>query len=178
MKTNDTSASKSTPAGMNPGDALQAADAVALRDHRAALPKAAELPVLDGTEFHVIKRYEPKADGYRFLHGVALAWHQDRLFASFGHNKGGENTDTEEARFCTSADGGRTWSHVATIDPGESHRNAALSYPCAKEHQGKLYVGYSNNGGNVGRIGEGRELWNNNSAELAIIPVEKLKVRP
>ena len=331
MKTNDASAAKSAPAGMNPGEAPQAADAGALRNHRAALPKAAELPVLDGTEFHVIKRYEPKADGYRFLHGVALAWHQDRLFASFGHNKGGENTDTEEARFCTSVDGGRTWSHVATIDPGddpglgvshgvflplngrlwafhgaytgtmqnvhtraylldettgrwqrkgtvvegkrvtnmarwgaearalvavsedygrkwtpsrasnlpmatskpcagmlstgqrflicstsadgakrrspltiavsepgetrfskvfvirhaefpvgpgESHRNAALSYPCALEHQGKLYVGYSNNGGNVGRIGEGRELWNNNSAELAIIPVEKLKVRP
>lgn len=397
MKTNDASASKSAPAGMNPGEALQAADAVALWDHRAALPKAAELPQVQGTEFHVIKRYEPKADGYRFLHGVALAWHQDRLFASFGHNRGGENTDTEEARFCTSADGGKTWSHVATIDPGdepglgvshgvflplngrlwafhgaytgtmqnvhtraylldeatggwqrkgtvveggfwplgepvrmgdgnwimagcrvgkanpaavaishgddvtqwdlvvipladglgevwgesavivegkrvtsmarwgaearalvavsedygrtwtpsrasnlpmatskpcagmlstgqrflicstsadgdkrrspltiavsepgetrfskvfvirhaelpagpgESHRNAALSYPCALEHQGKLYVGYSNNGGNAGRIGKGRELWNNNSAELAIIPVEKLKVRP
>jgi hypothetical protein len=86
MKTNDTSASKSTPAGMNPGEALQAADAVALRDHRAALPKAAELPQVQGTEFHVIKRYEPNTDGYRFLHGVALAWHQDRLFASFGHN--------------------------------------------------------------------------------------------
>ena len=397
MKTNDTSVSKSAPAGMNPGAAMQAADAVVLRDHRAALPKAAELPQVQGTEFHVIKRYEPKADGYRFLHGVALAWHQDRLFASFGHNKGGENTDTEEARFCTSADGGRTWSHVATIDPGdepglgvshgvflplngrlwafhgaytgtmqnvhtraylldeatggwqrkgtvveggfwplgepvrmgdgnwimagcrvgkanpaavaishgddvtqwdlvvipladglgdvwgesavivegkrvtniarwgaearalvavsedygrtwtpsrasnlpmatskpcagmlstgqrflicstsadgakrrspltiavsepgetrfskvfvirhaefpvgpgESHRNAALSYPCALEHQGKLYVGYSNDGGKAGRIGEGRKLWNNNSAELAIIPVEKLKVRP
>ena len=114
MKTHDMSASKSAPAGMNPGEALQATDAVALRDHRAALPKAAELPQVQGTEFHVIKRYEPKADGY----------------------------------------------------------------PCAMEHQGKLYVGYSNNGGNVGRIGEGRELWNNNSAELAIIPVEKLKVRP
>jgi hypothetical protein len=46
MKTNDTSTSKSTPAGMNPGVALQAADAVALRDHRAALPKAAELAII------------------------------------------------------------------------------------------------------------------------------------
>ena len=48
--------------------------------------------------------------------------------------------------------------------PGESHPNAALSYPCATEHDGKLYVGYSNSGGNVGRQGTGRELWNNNSA--------------
>ena len=59
--------------------------------------------------------------------------------------------------------------------PCESHRNAALSYPYAIEHDGHLYVGYSNNGGNVGRAGSGRELANNNSAELAIIPLEKLR---
>ena len=62
--------------------------------------------------------------------------------------------------------------------PGESHRNAALSYPCAIEHGGKLYVGYSNSGGGVGRVGNGRELWNNNSAEMAVIPIEKLKANP
>lgn len=58
--------------------------------------------------------------------------------------------------------------------PGESHERVSLSYPYAIEHEGHLYVGYSNNGGNVGRIGEGRELWNNNSAELAVIPLEEL----
>jgi hypothetical protein len=58
--------------------------------------------------------------------------------------------------------------------PGESHESASLSYPYAIEHDGHLYVGYSNSGGNVGRIGEGRELWNNNSAELAVIPVSEL----
>jgi hypothetical protein len=42
MKTNDASAAMSAPAGMNQGEAVQAADAGALRDHRAALPKAAE----------------------------------------------------------------------------------------------------------------------------------------
>ena len=59
--------------------------------------------------------------------------------------------------------------------PGESHPNAALAYPCAIEHDGKLYVGYSNSGGNVGRKGTGRELWNNNSAELAVIPIDALR---
>jgi len=59
--------------------------------------------------------------------------------------------------------------------PGESHKSAFLTYPCAVEHAGHLYVGYSNRGGNVGRVGEGRELWNNNSAELAVIPIESLK---
>jgi hypothetical protein len=61
---------------------------------------------------------------------------------------------------------------------GESNKGAALSYPYAVEHDGKLYVGYSNSGDKSTRVGTGRELWNNNSAELAVIPVEKLKVNP
>jgi len=60
--------------------------------------------------------------------------------------------------------------------PGESHRNAALSYPYAIEHDGHLYVGYSNSGDKSTRVGTGRELWNNNSAELAVIPIGQLKV--
>ena len=374
-----------------------AADFTKLRDDRVQLGKAIELPMIDGVEFRVIKPYEFAKDGYRFLHGVALAWHNGILYASFGHNKGGENTDTEEARFCISKDGGRTWSEIATIDtgtepgigvshgvflshkeqlwafhgaytgtmqnvhtraylldettgtwsfkgkvleggfwalgepqrlddgnwimsgfcvgegnpaavaisrgndfmkwdlvviplasdlgevwgesavivdgrrvtniarwgrdsqalvsvsedygrtwtasqpsnlpmatskpcagklstgqrflicstsadsgkrrspltialskpgevwfskvfvirhaefpdgPGESHRNTALAYPCAIEHNGKLYVGYSNSGGGIGRVGEGRELWNNNSAEMCVIPIESLKIDP
>lgn len=379
---------------LTPPAVSRAVDISRIWDDSKGLPKAADLPILDGVSFHVIKPYEFDRDGYRFLHGVALAWHKGRLFASFGHNRGGENTDTEEARFSTSADGGKTWSAVATIDagsepgigvshgvflplegrlwafhgaysgtmenvhtrgyllddrsgkwqhrgtvigggfwplgeprrmddgnwiiagirvgggnpaavaisrgddltkwtlvvippaeglgsiwgesavlvagrqitgiarygdralalaavsgdfgrtwtrlqpsnlpmatskpcagvlsngqryligstsadggkrrapltiavsrpaaaqfshvfvirhalfpggPGESHRSASLAYPCAVEHDGMLYVGYSNNGGNVGRKGAGRELWNNNSAELAIIPIEKLR---
>ena len=39
----------------------------------AVLPKAAEMPVLEGLRFSVIKPYEFQKDGYRFLHGVALA---------------------------------------------------------------------------------------------------------
>ncbi len=362
-----------------------------------ALPGAAEAPVMPGVGFRVIKPYEFDRDGYRFLHGVALAWHKGRLYASFGHNRGGENTDTEEARVRVSDDGGATWGPVVTIDPGdepgvgvshgvflshagrlwafhgaytgimqdvharayvlneadgswkrkgtvvgggfwplgepvrmddgnwimagirvgdgdpaavaisrgddftkwdlvvipkpaglkmwgesavivegrrvtniarcdgkqpvalvafsedfgrtwtesrpsnlpmaaskpcagtlstgqrflicsttadggsrrspltialsrpgetnfsrvfvirhaqhpagpgESHPRASLAYPCAVEHDGKLYVGYSNSGGGVGRVGEGRELWNNNSAEMAVIPVHALAIGP
>jgi hypothetical protein len=353
--------------------------------------------VLKGVRFSVIKPYEFAKDGYRFLHGVALCFHKGRLYASIGHNKRGENTDTEEARFCTSSDDGATWSAMETLDagleagigvshgvflslherlwafhaaysgtmqnvhtrayrldealrtweargtvigdgfwplgepvrlangnwimagiragkgdpaavaishgedvmkwdlvvipiaknlgeawgesaiivegkrvtniarwgrearalvavsedhgrtwtpsrdsnfpmatskpcagilstgqrflicstsgdgvkrrapltiavskpggtpfskifvirhaefpdgPGESHPNAALAYPCAIEHDGQLYVGYSNSGGGVGRVGVGRELWNNNSAELAVIPLKKLQTGP
>ena len=49
--------------------------------------------------------------------------------------------------------------------PGESHPKAALAYPYAVEHAGKLYVAYSNGGGRGG---------NRNSAELAVIPVSSL----
>lgn len=368
---------------------------VILWDENFMVPGTAYLPLLDDVRFSVIKPYEFDEDGYRFLHGVGLCFHKNKLYASVGHNRGGENTDTEEARFCVSKDEGRTWSLMATIDaaptkgtgvshgvflshqgilwafhgaytgtmqnvhtrayrlnesklsweaqgviieggfwplgepqkmddgnwimsgfcvgnrnpaavaishgddllawdlvvidqfegldkvwgesavivagsritniarwgaqpralvatsedygrtwtqsapsnlpmatskpcagtlstgqrfmicstsadgnhrrspltiaitrtgetrfskvfvirhaefsggPGESHPKAALSYPCAIEYDGKLYVGYSNNGGNVGRVGKGRELWNNNSAELAVIPITQLKV--
>lgn len=60
--------------------------------------------------------------------------------------------------------------------PGESHPNAALSYPYAIEYAGDLYVGYSNSGDKSIRVGTGRELWNNNSAELAVIPINQLRV--
>ena len=51
--------------------------------------------------------------------------------------------------------------------PGDAADKAPLSYPYAIEHEGKLYVGYSNGGGRRG---------NHNSAELAVIQIEKLKV--
>ena len=51
--------------------------------------------------------------------------------------------------------------------PGESKTGASLSYPYAIEHAGRLYVGYSNGGGRRG---------NRNSAELAVIPIEALRV--
>ena len=51
--------------------------------------------------------------------------------------------------------------------PGESADRLSLSYPCAVEHEGKLYVGYSNNGGRRGNL---------NSAELAVIPIKALKL--
>ncbi|MCB1077877.1 MAG: exo-alpha-sialidase, partial [Verrucomicrobiae bacterium] len=64
-----------------------------LWDDRMPLGQSAALPVLEGVRFSVIKPYEFQKDGYRFLHGVALAFHGGRLYASFGHNRGGENTE-------------------------------------------------------------------------------------
>lgn len=102
--------------------------------------EAQEIEHLEGVSFEVIKRYEPDVDGYGFLHGVALAWHKDRLFASFGHNKGSENTYTEEGRFCVSNDSGATWSPVTTIDSGLDADDLAVSHGVFLPHHGKLWA--------------------------------------
>jgi len=92
------------------------------------LPNTSEMEVLKGVQFHVIKKYEPEVDGYGFLHGVGLAWHKGKLYASFGHNRGSENTLTEEGRYCVSEDGGKTWSNVRTIDVGTEDDDLAVSH--------------------------------------------------
>lgn len=56
--------------------------------------------------------------------------------------------------------------HAKHSGQGETHAKAALSYPCATEHEGKLNVGFSNNGGRSGNL---------NSAEMAVIPIENLR---
>ena len=66
-----------------------------LWDASTALPKTGEIPVLQGVRILRDQALRIRRDGYRFLHGVALVWHKGRLFASFAHNKGVENTDTE-----------------------------------------------------------------------------------
>ncbi len=103
------------------------------------LPKTADAPVLKNVAFHVIKPYEFDRDGYRFLHGVALAWHKGKLYASFANNKGGENTDTEEARVRVSEDGGATWGPVTTIDAGDEP-GVGVSHGVFLSHGGRLWA--------------------------------------
>ena len=110
----------------------------ALWDDARPLPKSADLPVLEGVRFSVIKRYEFQKDGYRFLHGLGLGFHRGKLYASFGHNQGGENTDTEEARFCVSEDDGKSWSEVRTMDAGEGP--VGVSHGSFLSHDGKLWA--------------------------------------
>jgi hypothetical protein len=86
-----------------------------------ALPKAAEIPILSGVRISSIKPHEPETDGYQWLHGVGLIWHKGRLYSSFGHNKGRENTRGEQARGSVSNDGGKTWGAVFTIASGDEH---------------------------------------------------------
>ncbi|MCC6698112.1 MAG: exo-alpha-sialidase [Candidatus Hydrogenedentes bacterium] len=97
-----------------------------LWDSSVPLPASAEVRTIQGVEFHVIKLYEPDADGFHWLHGVALAWEKDRLICSFGHNAGSENTASERADFRTSLDAGATWGPVRLLAKGEG--NEAVSH--------------------------------------------------
>ena len=103
------------------------------------IPKTSEIPFVEGVEFAVIKAREPEVDGYNWLHGVAVCWHGDKLYATFGHNKGHENTSTEVARGSASSDGGKTWGPVFTIDDGDT-ANPAVSHGVLLSHAGELWA--------------------------------------
>ena len=117
-----------------------------------AVPPSAALSELVGVTFHVIKKHEPEKDGYPWLHGVGLALHEGKLYASFGHNKGAENTASEEARGRVSADGGRTWSDVFTIDTGTDAPDLAVSHGVFLSAGGTLWAFQGAFYGKMGRI--------------------------
>lgn len=104
-----------------------------------SLPVAEDIATLKDVKFHVIKRWDKSQDGYTFLHGVGLGWHKGKLYASIGHNKGNENTVTEEAQFCVSADGGESWGELGVIDDGDE-ANLAVSHGVFLSHEGKLWA--------------------------------------
>src|SRR5690625_4124285 len=78
------------------------------------VPTKAELKELKHVKFRTIKKFEPEVDGYRFLHGVAIARYREQWVVTFGHNKGGENTGSEEAQSMFSKNL-KKWSPLITI---------------------------------------------------------------
>ncbi len=101
------------------------------------MPVKNNIPVLENVTFSVIKPYEFEKDGYRFLHGVAIIWHKGKLYASFGHNKNGENTVTEEANYRVSKDGGLTWGPLKKIGGGG---HVAVSHGEFLSHNDSLWA--------------------------------------
>ena len=110
-----------------------------LWDPTVRLPRAEELLSIADVEFHVIQPHVPEKDGFDWLHGVALAWHRQRLYATFGRNRGAENTASEIAQSCYSEDGGRTWSTVQQIDAG-TEENLAISHGVLMSSGGRLWA--------------------------------------
>lgn len=114
------------------------AAAVPLWDATQTLPRSADLPQVKGAEFYVLKKQRPDEDGCNFTLGVGLVWHKGRLYASYGYNKGNENTVTEEAHVRVSADGGKTWGKTVVMDAGEG--NIGVSHGVFLSHGGKLWA--------------------------------------
>jgi len=105
----------------------------------AAMPTRAEVEVLEGVTFSLIKPHQPEVDGGRWILGVALAWHKGKLYASYGFNKNPEeNTATEQARGRISTDGGQTWGEDFIIDRGEG--NLGVSHGVFHQHDGTLWA--------------------------------------
>lgn len=102
------------------------------------LSAAEDLLELSDVDFHVIKKWDKESDGYNFLHGVGFAGHRGKLYASFGHNKGAENTVTEEAHYRVSENGGRTWGRLEVLDAGDE--DLAVSHGVFLSHDGALWA--------------------------------------
>lgn len=117
---------------------VSAEELVPLWDPAATLPTKAAATVLDDVEFHVIKRRRPDTDGCNWTLGVGLAWHEDRLYASYGFNKGSENTASEEAHVRASGDGGKTWGPPVVIDAGQG--TLGVSHGVFLAHRGRLWA--------------------------------------
>ncbi|WP_047812702.1 LamG-like jellyroll fold domain-containing protein [Rhodopirellula islandica] len=110
-----------------------------LWDENSPLAPANDLLEVANVDFHVIKKWDKPRDGYTFLHGVAFAWHQGKLFASIGHNQGDENTVTEEAQYRVSEDEGKTWGPLQIIDAGDED-NLAVSHGVFLSHGRTLWA--------------------------------------
>lgn len=100
-------------------------------------PAEADLPFVAGTRYVTIKKREPEKDGFKWLHGVAVAPYRGTLFATWGENQGAENTVTEINRGSRSRDGGLTWSAPEVIGPGSAEEGN--SHGVFLEHQDKLW---------------------------------------
>lgn len=109
-----------------------------LWDDSQKLAGANALPLVNGAEFHVIKKQRPDTDGAKWTLGVGLAWHRGKLFASYGFNLGDENTPTEEAHVRISDDGGKSWGEPVVMDHGEG--NLGVSHGVFLSHNDKLWA--------------------------------------
>ena len=87
---------------------------------QSPVPTVDTMPKLKRTQFHVIQDRDPERDGYNWLHGVALAFHSNRLYTSFGHNTGKENTAGEEANGRISLTLGNSWLSRFQVDHGSA----------------------------------------------------------
>lgn len=100
---------------------------------------AAELPILKNVRFSVIKPYHPEVDGYRWHHGASLAFHNDRLYASYGVNPYSENVAGAACLYQVSDDLGVTWSSPKLIDSGSVEEKNGVGFGVLLSENGVLW---------------------------------------
>ncbi len=127
-----------------------------------SIPRIADIPVLKGVKFRVIKKYEPERDGYRFLHGLAIARYHGEWIASFGHNKGPENTGSEEAQSMFSKNGKR-WDRLTSIEDPEG--DLAVSHGVFFEHGDTLWAYMGAFYGTLGNTHTRAYIWQRSSRQ-------------
>ena len=108
-------------------------------DESVPVPATSEIEAIEGARFHVIQPHAPEVDGFPWLHGVALASHKGKFYASFGRNRGAENTAGEEAHARVSLDGGKTWGPISVIDVGDEE-DLAVSHGVFLSHGDRLWA--------------------------------------
>ena len=80
-------------------------------------------------------------DGYRWLHGVAIVRHAGTLFASWGHNRGDENTATEIAQARRSKTNGESWEPVELVSSGGPDHAVSHGVFLSRENELWLFCG-------------------------------------
>ena len=108
-----------------------------LWDPSITFPMTAEIPLLSGVDFQIIKAREPEVDGYDWLHGASIIKHEDVWYTTWGNNAGDENTPTEVVRGRRSYDDFATLTEVEMITPGTA--TEAVSHGTLLSHQGQLW---------------------------------------
>ena len=92
-----------------------------------SVPKTSVIPQLKHVKFRTIKQFEPGKDGYRFLHGVAIVRYHNTWVTSFGNNRGGENTGSEEANSRFSKNG-KSWGPLIPVGRPGTIDSLAVSH--------------------------------------------------
>ena len=101
------------------------------------IPTRAEMPVIKGVKFHMVKRHQPKIDHFNWAHGAAIVRYKNHWVASFGLNRGGENSAGEEADAITSKNG-KKWSGLVPIEAPKKPN--AVSHGILFNHGGELWA--------------------------------------
>lgn len=101
------------------------------------IPTRQNIEVLKHVKFRTVKKMEPKVDGYHWAHGAAIVHYKKHWVATFGLNKGRENSAGEEAHSVTSKRGKR-WGHLMPIAVPEKPK--AVSHGVLFSHNGALWA--------------------------------------